>query len=108
MADVAKLLVAPVLLTSSAVTLYTAPAGVTAIVRNIHVNNTSASAYGFSLGLNGTPATLSNALYSNYMLATNSAFDWSGFLVVPAGQTLVGLCSASGVLNIVISGVESS
>lgn len=108
MADVAKLLVAPTLLGTAASTLYTVPAATTTIIRNIHINNTTATNYTFSLAINGSPATAASAIYSGFWVATGTAFDWSGFMVLPANATLQGLASAAASLNITVSGIESA
>lgn len=108
MADVAKLMCGPVLISTTAAAMYTAAAGVTPIVRNIHINNTSATAYTFSLGINGTPATAANAIYSSFYIAPFSAFDWSGFMVLTAAGSLWASSNSATALTLTVSGVETS
>lgn len=80
-------------------TLYTVPASTTAIVTNIAVANTAATAATFTLNLNGT------ALLSGVSIAANTTaiFDLKQTLV--ATQTISGSASATTV-NFHISGVE--
>jgi hypothetical protein len=108
MADVAKLLVPTSLLTTASVVLYTVSAATTTIVRNIHVMNTGSASATFSLGLNGAAGTAATQIYGAFPVPGSGAFDWSGFLVLPAGYTLQGLASPTNVLTITISGVEAS
>lgn len=108
MTDTAKLLCGPAYIAATAAAVYTVPAGVTSILRNIHINNVGATNYSFSLGLNGTPVTSSNAIYTNFQVAQNTAFDWSGFLVLPPGGTLWALAQTASMLTIVVAGVEVS
>lgn len=107
MADVAKRIVGPVLLTTTTTTvLYTVPAATTTIVRNIHVFSTASANYTFSLCING--AVAANALYFNMYLPAGGAIDWSGFLVLAAGDTLVGSSNTATSSVITVSGIEAS
>jgi hypothetical protein len=108
MADLAKRLVGPAALTATATTLYTVPASTTTIVRSIHIASIAGSAsYPATLAI-GTAATATNALFYQYLIGANASLDWSGFLVLAAGETLSGLTSSTNVLTITISGIEVS
>lgn len=105
MADTAKRLCGPIALTTvTTVVYYTVPAATTTIVRNIHVVNTSIStASSFSLAIgDGTAAT---RLFSAYSTAGQAVIDWSGFLVLNAGDTLTAAGNPA-TLTMTISGVE--
>jgi hypothetical protein len=109
MADVAKRLVGPIALANSSTVLYSVPLATTAIVRSIHVSNANASTgYTFSLAINGTASTVANQIFNGFFLAPAAVMDWSGFLVLNAGDTLQGVASAASSLSIVICGVEVS
>lgn len=106
MADTAKRLVGPLLLNSTSTTLYTVPASTTTILRNIHVFNTNAgNLYSFNLAV-GAANTVANCFYYQYPIAPNMAVDWSGFMVLAAGETLQALGSAATQMSIVVSGIE--
>lgn len=109
MADVAKRIVGPLYMATTNSVVYTVPTATTTIVRNIHVMNNSTSAtLTFNLAINGTSATASNCLYFQHLVPSQGAFDWSGFLVLAAGDVLQGLCSGASGLTLAVSAVESS
>ena len=80
-------------------TLYTVPSATTAVVSNIIVTNTAATAGTFTLNLNGT------ALFTTVALAANSTAFFDLKQVLSATQTITGLASATSI-NFHISGVE--
>lgn len=108
MADVMKRVVGPIALGTTAITYYTVAAGVTTAVRNIHVVNYSASPVGFSLNINGGAGGATGVLYSGYIIPVDGAFDWSGFMVLAAGDYLSAAASVTSSLALCVSGVESS
>lgn len=108
MPDISKRIVGPLLLTSSSVVLYTVPASTTTILRNIHVTNVTGSIITFSMGINGVASNINWLLYSSMGVPAAGAFDWSGHLVMHAGDTLTGLAGSNSSLNIFVSAVEST
>ncbi len=106
MADIAKRLCGPVAVSTSNTVFYTVPTGVTTIVRNIHIAGASSSTTTISLAIGVTTAP--NSLYWGYTVPQNSAFDWSGFLVLAAGETLQGLAGQASLLTLTVSGIEVS
>jgi hypothetical protein len=107
MADVAKRLTGPALITNSGTTVYTVPASTTTTVRNIHACYTgSSTSVTFTLGINGVTTALS--LYYQFALPERGTLDWSGFLVLNAGDTVQALASTTNVVSLTISGVETS
>lgn len=80
-------------------TLYTVPSATTAVVSNIIVTNTAASAGTFTLNLNGA------ALFTTVPIAANTTVMFDLKQVLSATQTITGLASATSI-NFHISGVE--
>lgn len=106
MPDTAKRLAGPTVLTGTSAVLYTVPAATTAIVRNIHVTNTTTATAVLAMGI-GVDAT-GTRIYSSTPIPPNDALDWSGFLVLAAGETLRAHSSPASALNVIVSGVESA
>jgi hypothetical protein len=104
MADTAKRLVGPSLLTASEQTLYTVPAATTAILRGLRVANNSTSTVTLTVSIGADAA--GTRLYSSFDLLAKSVHDWSGFLVLAAGETLRGYAGTANQLVISVSGVE--
>jgi hypothetical protein len=104
MADVAKRLSGPTALTTGAVTQYTVPGATTAILRSIHVANESGALADFTLSI-GTDGA-GKRLFKNQDVPTKGSFDWSGFIVLAAGEVVQALASAGTALTLTISGVE--
>lgn len=80
-------------------TLYTTPAGSTAVVTNILATNTSASAATFTINFN------SIAAYSSVPIDGNATVTIDLKQVIPASQTITGSASTTAI-NFHISGVE--
>jgi hypothetical protein len=106
MADTLKRLSGPTPLTTSAVTQYTTPAATTTAVRSIHVANESGSAATFTLSL-GTDGA-GKRLFPAMSIAANSVLDWTGNIVLNAGEILQALSGTGAALTLVISGVEET
>jgi hypothetical protein len=83
-------------------TLYTVPASTIAIVRNIHVCNTSGAAVTFKMGIGADAA--GTRLFSDASVPANGVFDWDGFLMLAAAETL--RWTAAATLTVVVSGME--
>lgn len=84
---------------TSSATLYTAGAGVTAIVTNITVCNTTSSAQTFNLSFNGTEVFYQASLIANQTVIVDIR------QVIPAANIISGLASDTGV-KYHISGAE--
>lgn len=88
--------------------LYTAT-GVTAIVRSIHIVNTTGTARTVTLGLNsGAALAGANHFLSALTIPANDFFDWSGFAVVSAAGTIRALQENATACTFTISGVTVS
>lgn len=106
MADTAKRVGGPTALTTSAATQYTVPALTTTILRSIHVANEDSSARTFTLSI-GTDGA-GKRLWKDVTVPVGGSFDWSGFIVLAAGEVIQALASANTALTLVLSGVEST
>lgn len=101
MATTTKALFRGAATTTLTTTLYTVPSATTAVVTNIVVTNTGASAYTFDLALNGTK------LAAGVSIAANSIATFDIKQVLAATNTIQGGASNTAV-NFHISGVEVS
>lgn len=108
MPDLGKRLYGPALLTTSSVVLYTAPAATTVFVRNLHVNNVTTSVASFTLAINAAATVSNSSLYYGHPVPGGGTFDWSGFLVLGAGDYIAAMSTNASTLTICISGVEST
>jgi hypothetical protein len=99
MATTTKALARTAATTNTATTLYTTPAGSSAVVTNIVVSNTAASTSTVTIGLNGVNLIPTTSIAAN----TVAMFDIKQ--VIAAAQTITGGASTTAV-NIHISGVE--
>jgi hypothetical protein len=105
MADVAKKMYSAQPGTTDTL-LYTAPA-TGAVVRSIHVTNTTATAATITLGLNtGAAIAAAEHFLSALSIPPNATYDWSGFQVLDASETIRALQGTASALTVVISGVE--
>ena len=84
---------------TSSATLYTTPGATTAIISNIVVANTAASAGTFTLSMNGVQ------IASAVAIAANTTVFLDLKQVLPATQILAGFASATTV-NFSVSGVQ--
>ena len=98
MATTTKVLARTAAATSST-TLYTVPSATTAIITNIVVTNTAASAATFTVKINSID------ILSGVSIAANTSAFFDVKQVVPATQVVAGSASATTV-NFHISGVE--
>jgi len=98
MANTFKVLFRGAAATSSA-TLYTVPALTTTLINSIVVTNTSGSQQTFTMTLNGVSIATAVAVPANDSVLIEPK------QILPAGQILAGLASATSV-NFHISGLE--
>lgn len=89
-------------------TLYTAPSGTgaVAIIRDIHICNTSANAATISLSIDGSATTAANNIYRTFSIPANGVHFANVNIVLNGSQTVQGLQGTSAALTMVISGVE--
>jgi hypothetical protein len=86
---------------TSSGTIYTVPASTTAVITNIAITNTSASAQTFTLSLDGV------ALHTTNTIAANTTYYIDLKQVLTTTKVIAGLASAVTV-NYHISGIEIS
>lgn len=109
MTDTPKRLAGPQAVTTSDAVVYTVPSATATIVRSIHVTNLNAlTSYTVSVGINGAANVQANQFIGASFVPPGGDFDWSGFLVLDATDTLHVIGSSVGNLTITISGVEVS
>lgn len=106
MADTLKRMVGPIHLTTSAATYYTVPAATVATIRAIHLLNHTGGNVTVSMSI-GADST-GTRLLSSEPISGNSTFDWTGTLVMAAGEILQIFASATNSITAVVSGVESA
>lgn len=106
MTDTAKRLGGPDDIPNSEVTLYTVPALTTGIVRHIGICNTTGSAATIKMSIGADAAA--TRILSDLSIAANSYFDWTGFLVLAAAETLRATGGTNNALTVTVSGVEVS
>lgn len=99
MAVVSKVLFRGAATTSTGTTLYTTPAGSTAVVTNIVICNPTASAVTASMTINSID------LLGSVSIAANSSAFFDLKQVVPATQIIAGSASSTSV-DFHLSGVE--
>jgi hypothetical protein len=110
MALTQKRLVGPVQLTASAATYYTVGSGVTSIVKQIVLTNTTGSAKTATVRLvpTGQSTGVSYDILSAVTLAANETVSFNCSLVMTAGDFISALASAGTSVNITVSGIEES
>lgn len=106
MVDVAKRLFGPGLLTGSAVTKYTTPAGTTTVVKSILVCNTTGSAATLTMSI-GTDAA-GTEIFTAKSFAANDTVVIPCWIVLNAGDTIQALSGTASALNVSAFGVETS
>lgn len=103
MTDTPSRIVGPFSINNVEDTLYTVPGATTAIIRNIHIANTSGTAATLKLGI-GADA-VGTRLLGDVSIPANGTYDWSGFLVMAATETLRATAGTDNVLTITVSAV---
>ena len=108
MADTAARLYGPTALGTSATTIYTSAASTTTIVRHIIVCNTTTAASAFYLSI-GADA-VGTRLFHKYPVegTTNgiSFFEWKGFVVLAAAETLQAFADDATTLTLTVNGIK--
>lgn len=104
MADVAKRLAGPVVGSAAEATLYTVPSSTTTVLRDLSVTNTTTSRQTFKLTIGADAA--GTRIYHDVPVDPGVPFEWAGFRVLNAAETL--RWNAPATLTIVVNGVEVS
>ena len=112
MADNAKRLAGPTQPGTGATDIYTVPAATAGVIRNIHIANTTDSDAWLSLSIGASGVDSAASRFFDKVSVpgqganSHGIIDWSGFLVLAAGEVLVAKQGTSGALTITVSGVE--
>lgn len=95
-------LTGPAQLTNAAATVYTAPAGIRAVVRHIHVSNPSGAAVDFtaSIGLDAAGTRVFDA----YSVPSKGVLDHYCIYALEPGEAMQALGSTTAVLVLTIDG----
>mgnify|MGYP001354190040 CR=1 FL=1 len=99
-----KRLAGPLLITNSVVTRYTVPASTTAIVRHIHISNTSAGAATVTVSIGADAA--GTRILDAISIPASGQLDLYGPYVMVAAEILQTNAGTTNVLNITINGEE--
>lgn len=100
-----KRLAGPALITNAAVTKYTVPAGLNAVIRHIHVSNPSAAAVDFTLSIGADAAA--TRLFDGYPIAADSVLDWYPIQPLAAAEIVQALAGTTNILTMTINGDEN-
>lgn len=105
MADTLKRLAGPVALGNAAADVYTAPALTKAIVRDIEVcNEDGTTAYLFTLSIgNDGPG---KRLFKARSIPAAGNLQWTGNIVLEAGEKLQAYADTGAKLTLTVSGIE--
>jgi hypothetical protein len=93
----------PVALGTTATTVYTCGAPTNAVIREVHVCNTTGAQLTFRMSIGADAA--GTRLYSDFPVVANGTFDASRFTVLNPTETVQAYASGAG-LTLEISGVE--
>ena len=104
MTDTAKRLAGPDDIPNSATTMYTVPGSTKAIIRNIHIANTTNTAATIKMSIGADAA--GTRILGDLSIPAFGTYDWSGFMVLEAGETLRATGGTNNALTVTVSGVE--
>ncbi len=97
-----KRIVGPTQLSNAAATLYTAPTGIRAVIKRIHIVNPTATAYAFTLSIGADAA--GTELYKTQSIASGGYFDdYANYTLEPA-DILQGFAGTASKLTITVNG----
>jgi hypothetical protein len=91
--------------TAGTQTLYTVPAGFTALIKWYQACNTTVASQGITLAMHSALTGSDVSLFRNASVAVNAVLGGATLLVLRPGDTLVVFATASG-LQIFASGAE--
>jgi len=106
MTDTAKRLAGPTSVPNSETTLYTVPGATTATLLGMRIVNTTGSDATIKMSIG--PDAAGTRILSDYTVLANDAYDWQGFLVLAAGETLRATGGTNNALTATVSGIETT
>jgi hypothetical protein len=92
----------PAQLTNAAATVYTAPAGIRAVVRHIHVSNPTAGPVNLTLSI-GLDAA-GTRVFDAYPIAAGSVLDHYCIYAIEPGEAMQAFGSVTGDLVLIVDG----
>lgn len=98
-----KRIVGPAQLSASAATLYTAPAGVRAVIKRIHIVNTDAAPHTPTLSIGADAAGTRLYSVSPTIAASGGYFDDYANYPVEPGEVLQGFADLASKLTIIVT-----
>lgn len=104
MARTPKRLAGPALVTNAAATKYTVPAVTTAVIRNIQVQNPSASAADFTLSIGADAA--GTRLIDGLSIPADSIYPIYCYWVMAAAEILQAFSGTNNILTLTVFGDE--
>ncbi len=101
---IAKRLYGPAQLAAAAATIYTCPAGRVAVIRNIHIVNSTAGDLTFTASIGADAAA--TRIFSAQMVNAEDSYDSFAPFVLAAGEVVQAYASAAASLTMTIDGEE--
>jgi hypothetical protein len=95
----------PALVTNTAATKYTVPAGVRGVIRHVHISNPSGSAVDFTLSI-GTDAAAVR-LFDAYPIAADSVLDHWAYYVLEPAEIVQAFAGTTNILVLTIDADEN-
>lgn len=105
MGKTAKRLAGPAQVSNAAATKYTVPALTTAIIRHIHVSNTSAGGVTFTMSIGADAA--GTRIFDAYSIAAGAVLDHWCYYVLATGEILQAFAGTNNILTLTIDGEEA-
>jgi len=99
-----KRLHGPALVSLASATKYTCPAATRAIIRHIHVSNTTAGIVTFTLSIGADAAAV--RLFDGYSIAAGAILDHFGLYVLAAAEIIAANAGTTNILTLTIDGEE--
>lgn len=94
----------PAQVSNAAATKYTVPTGRIAVIRNIHIQNPSASAVTFTMSIGADAA--GTRIFDAFSIPANSVYDSFAPFVVNSAEIIQALAGTNNILTLTIDGEE--
>ena len=94
----------PAQVSNAAATKYTVPANRIAVIRNIHIQNPSASAVTFTMSIGADAA--GTRIFDAFSIPANSVYDSFAPFVLAAGELVQAFAGTNNILTLTIDGEE--
>ena len=107
MTDTLARIVGPVALANAAATVYTVPAATTVTLRSIHVTNETGVQHTFRLSV-GADGAGKRLFFDVPVSPVDPGFDWTGSVVMAAGEVLQAYAEVASALTLIVSAVVTA